>query len=42
MIGAYLLRYEGAVVKGTTKGLVVHNAADQLLVILDVHLIVEM
>ena len=39
--GAYLLRYEGAVVKGTTEGLVVHNAADQLLIILDIHCVLE-
>ena len=41
IIGTYLLRYEGAVVEVTTEGLVVHNAGDQLLIILDIHLVLE-
>ena len=42
VIGTYLSGYEGAGVKVTTEGLVVHNAADQLLVILDIHRVLEM
>ena len=42
MIGTYLYGNEGAVIKVSTEGLVVHNAADELLIILDIHFVLIM